>query len=184
MAVSLGPDLSMRALARELGVGVSTLYYYVQSREELVSLVADRVLEELRLQLDDPRHWRPAMLRSGHALRQLFGSRVAMAENAMQDPQWGDTIITLHEEACDFLVRAGFSPGRAFLAVRAIADLVEAHTLRTHHHHRVGHGDLELASGAPGHHPTLDRAWRELGPELPEQRFEFALRSLVRGMTP
>ena len=183
-AASLGSSLSMRAVARELGVGVSSLYYYVQSREELVTLVAERVMEQLRLELDHPRNWRPGVLRSGYALRLLFAQRAVMAENAQRDPRWGDTIVALHEEACAHLVRAGFSPGRAFLAVRAVADLVEAHTVREHHHRRGGKTDLELAAGSYGRHPVLDRAFRELGPDFSDQRFDFALRSLVRGMTP
>lgn len=176
--------MSMRALARRLDVGVSTLYYHVASREELVTLIADRVLEQLKLPMDDPQRWRPAMLQSGRALRMIFGQRVAMAENALRDPAWGDTIIELHEQACAFLVRAGFSAGDAFMAVRTIADLVEAHTIRAHHHARAGFTDLEYAARSQGQYPTLQRAQADVGNQLSSRRFEFALRAFVRGIKP
>lgn len=174
--------VSMRGLARTLGVGASTLYYHVQSREQLQSLISDRLLEQLRLELGDPRQWRHAMLEGGRALRALFVAQPGLADNAMRDPQWGDTIVALHEAACAHLVEAGFSPGRAFLAVRAIADLAEAHSVRAHHHQRAGRSDLEYAADAYGHHPALRRALAELGSDFSDQRFDYALRSLIRGI--
>ncbi len=174
--------VSMRGLARELGVGVSTLYYHVQSREQLQALVADRLLEQLRLELGDTRQWRHAMLKSGQALRALFVAQPGLAQSAMRDPQWGDTIVALHEATCAHLVAVGFSPGRAFLAVRAIADLVEAHSVRAHEHQRAGRSDLEYATQAFGDHPVLQRALEELGPDFADQRFDYALRSLIRGI--
>lgn len=174
----------MRDLARRLGVGTSTLYYYVGSREELARLVADRALEQLRFDVMASGVWRPAMLRTARALRLVFSDRPAMAESAIRRPSWGETVVQLHEEACAHLVRAGFSPGGAFLAVRAVADLVEAHTIRTYHQREAGASDLEQASQTFGDHPTLARALEQLGDTLSDQRFEFALRSLVRGMTP
>ena len=40
------------------------------------------------------------------------------------------------------------------------------------------------AAGSHGQHPILDRAFAELGRDFSDHRFDFALRSLVRGMTP
>ena len=39
------PDLSMRAVASELGVQPSALYWHVRSKQELLGLVADRIVD-------------------------------------------------------------------------------------------------------------------------------------------
>ncbi len=112
----------------------------------------------------------------------MFLAQPGMAEHALRDPRWGDTIVALHEEATAYLVRVGFTPGGAFLAVRAIADLVEAHTMRTSHHARLGTDDLALAAASHGHHPTLQAANEQLGSSAADARFSYALRCLVRGL--
>jgi AcrR family transcriptional regulator len=53
-------QLTMRSLARELGVATMSVYRYVRSREELIDAMADRVLSELET---------PAKPRRGHAVR-------------------------------------------------------------------------------------------------------------------
>lgn len=54
--------LSMRRLAAELGAGTMTLYHYVHTKDELLALLADRVMGELALDDDEfPEGWREAM---------------------------------------------------------------------------------------------------------------------------
>ena len=55
--------LSMRALAKELGVATMSLYRHVASREELLLLMADAVLAEDELPRRIPHKWRPALER-------------------------------------------------------------------------------------------------------------------------
>jgi AcrR family transcriptional regulator len=53
-----GPfGLSMRAVAEELGMGTMSLYRYVQSREQLESLVVDLVLKDLDLDVARYKSW-------------------------------------------------------------------------------------------------------------------------------
>lgn len=49
--------LSMRAVAQELGMGTMSLYRYVQSREQLETLVVDLVLEDLDLDVGRHKGW-------------------------------------------------------------------------------------------------------------------------------
>ena len=50
-------NLSMRALARELGVPPMTIYHYAPSREYLHALVVDDILSEIRVPGPDEGTW-------------------------------------------------------------------------------------------------------------------------------
>jgi AcrR family transcriptional regulator len=62
--------LSMRKLAAGLGVGTTSLYWYVANRDELIELVIDEIYGELELPAsvgaDD---WREAARRLAHSIR-------------------------------------------------------------------------------------------------------------------
>jgi AcrR family transcriptional regulator len=55
--------LSMRRLAAELGAGTMTLYHYVRTKDELLTLVTDTVMAEVVVPEDEPLpgEWRAAM---------------------------------------------------------------------------------------------------------------------------
>jgi AcrR family transcriptional regulator len=55
--------LSMRRLAQELGAGTMTLYHYVQTKDEVLTLVSDAVMAEVLVPDDHPlpRDWRAAV---------------------------------------------------------------------------------------------------------------------------
>jgi AcrR family transcriptional regulator len=55
--------LSMRRLAVELGAGTMTLYHYVRTKDELLTLVTDSVMAEVVVPPDEPlpADWRAAM---------------------------------------------------------------------------------------------------------------------------
>jgi AcrR family transcriptional regulator len=62
--------LSMQRLARELGAGTMSLYRYVPSKEELISLMLDAVLDGPPQLPDDD--WRSALERWARANREVF----------------------------------------------------------------------------------------------------------------
>ncbi len=80
--------LSMRRVAEELGAGTMTLYYYVRTKEDLLTLVEDALVGEICDACDPlPKAWRPAVekiatatraiwVRHAWALRSFTGMRV------------------------------------------------------------------------------------------------------------
>jgi AcrR family transcriptional regulator len=80
--------LSMRRVADALGAGTMTLYYYVRTKEDLLTLVEDALLGEIFAACDPlPKAWRAAIgelaaatratyLRHAWALRALTGVRI------------------------------------------------------------------------------------------------------------
>ena len=54
--------VSMRRIATELGAGTMTLYHYVGSKDELVSLISDAIMSEIVIPDDElPEGWREGM---------------------------------------------------------------------------------------------------------------------------
>ncbi|HVT06799.1 MAG TPA: TetR/AcrR family transcriptional regulator [Polyangia bacterium] len=65
--------LSMRRIAEALGAGTMTLYYYVRTKEDLLTLVEDALLGEICDACDPlPRDWRAAVSRIAHATRATY----------------------------------------------------------------------------------------------------------------
>jgi AcrR family transcriptional regulator len=64
--------LSMRNLARKLGVGAMTLYGYVRTKEELLGALADRVFGEMELPDASGLPWRERITEVYRAVRRVF----------------------------------------------------------------------------------------------------------------
>ncbi|HEY7622365.1 MAG TPA: TetR/AcrR family transcriptional regulator [Solirubrobacteraceae bacterium] len=65
--------VSMRRVARELGIGTMSLYHYVRSKDELMDLVSDAVMGvQLVDEAELRRGWRPALRAIATATRRNF----------------------------------------------------------------------------------------------------------------
>src|SRR4029453_12428834 len=58
--------LSMRRLAAELGAGTMTLYHYVRTKDELLTLIFDEVMKEVVVHEELPTDWREAITLIAH----------------------------------------------------------------------------------------------------------------------
>jgi AcrR family transcriptional regulator len=65
--------LSMRKIADALGAGTMTLYYYVRTKDDLLTLMDDALMAEVVGRCTPiPAHWRTALERISHAMRETF----------------------------------------------------------------------------------------------------------------
>jgi AcrR family transcriptional regulator len=65
--------VSMRRVARELGLGTMSLYHYVRSKDELIDLMSDAILgRQLVDDADLRKGWRPALRAIANATRRNF----------------------------------------------------------------------------------------------------------------
>jgi AcrR family transcriptional regulator len=115
-------SLTMQSVAERLGVSVTGLYHYVDGRDDLLRLAAQRSAERRRLPSYRGQHWavwlvewfeysRGWMVEEPGALKQLLDS-------GMELERMVDTL----ELALDGLVRSGFSPEQALDAYRAVSE--------------------------------------------------------------
>jgi AcrR family transcriptional regulator len=122
LKVSSAPDargeISMRALARELGVPVMTIYNYVPNKDALYALVLNHILRPVRVPDPEEGSWEDRM-------RQLQrAARAALAEHgAVTSFRRGGTAteaMRLTEGALSILSSGGLDPEEAALAFASL----------------------------------------------------------------
>src|SRR5918999_729915 len=101
-------SLTMRRLADKLGVGAMSLYYYVPSKDELITGMVDIVFAEIELPPRDV-DWKTAMRRRAASTRKALNRhRWAVGLMESQDMP-GPASIRLHDAVLGCLREAGFS---------------------------------------------------------------------------
>ncbi|HWU47789.1 MAG TPA: TetR/AcrR family transcriptional regulator C-terminal domain-containing protein [Humibacter sp.] len=115
--------LTMRALARDLGVVPMALYKHVADKDELIDGMVDIVWSEVEAPVAaaDQSLWRPAMGARAVSLRQALGRHpwaVGLMETRMHP---GPANLAQHEAMMGCLRRAGFS-FRATVHVTSVLD--------------------------------------------------------------
>ena len=71
--------LTMRRVAARLGTGAASLYAYVSGREELLELVFDALVGQVKLEDPDPARWREQVHRLMRDLRDILASHTDAA---------------------------------------------------------------------------------------------------------
>jgi AcrR family transcriptional regulator len=121
-------SLSMRKLARELGVEAMTLYYYVASKEDLLERMADLVAEEIELPASDV-DWREATRRRAASAHEV------LARHHWASPLWmrvmiGPARMRYMDFALGVYRRAGLSPASTELAFHAVENHIVGYTIQ------------------------------------------------------
>jgi TetR/AcrR family transcriptional regulator, tetracycline repressor protein len=117
--------LSLRRLARELGVSAPTLYWHVADKRTLLDHVADRLLVD-QWQVtplapgEDWAEW--LRERATRQYRALVAHRDAARVLAGNRPT--EAAMPAAEQVLGTLVGAGFTPAEAFAGVQALGNLV------------------------------------------------------------
>ena len=182
--------VTFRRIAAELGVTAPTLYWHVESKRELLDLVAEELLRRHSATLMDrpppgQPWWTWLELRSREMFDALVETRDAPAVLAGNRPS-PESLPSL-EAVLDTLVSAGIPPTDAQQALFAIGSYVvgsatEWQAERARAATRPP-GDAQLAAALrEGDFPTLSAAVRGLVGQPPRATFEFGLRLLVDGM--
>jgi AcrR family transcriptional regulator len=90
--------LSMRRLGNELGAGATSIYWHVRNKDELLDLVVDRIIGEVRAELGPADGWRAELEETARAIRRVLvrhrhiapviGSRPTFGPNAVEALEW------------------------------------------------------------------------------------------------
>ena len=121
-------SLSMRKLARELGVEAMTLYYYVASKKDLLEGMADLVAEEIELPSGDV-DWREATRRRAASAHEV------LARHHWASPLWmrvmiGPARMRYMDFALSVYRRAGLDPQSTELAFHAVENHIVGYTIQ------------------------------------------------------
>jgi len=177
--------VSMRKLAQELGTGAASLYWHVGDKEELLSLLLDRIVGESELPEPDPEHWQEQVKESMRATRRLMHRYRDGAQLSLGRIPAGPRSLPVLERSLAIVAAAG-------LPAPVIAYAADMFALF------VGAFAYEASLRVPGASPDeLREYFRSLPPERfpnlaaladdltagdEDERFEFALELLVRGL--
>ncbi len=121
-------SLSMRKLARELGVEAMTLYYYVASKNDLLEGMTDLVAAEIELPPNDV-DWREA------TRKRATSAHAVLVRHHWAAPQWmrvmiGPARMRYMDSALGVYRRAGLSPASTELAFHAVENHIVGYALQ------------------------------------------------------
>ena len=169
--------VTLRRIAGDLGVHVTSLYNHVPTREAVTDAIVERLIEEADLPTA-PLGWEEWVRRFFAAIGQVAVAHPGAFAALQRRPVQGPRAAASFEVALDAFVAAGLDPGDAYNAVKATALTALAVGLERSLAER---GGAETAVGdlPPERFPRV-RSLDELTD--PEPVWAFSLETLVAGL--
>lgn len=185
--------MTMRRVAEELGTGAASLYAHVASKEELIELVVDRAIGEVEIPEEaDAEHWQEQLKQGLRAIRSMFLAHGDLARAAFARIPLGENALRGMDRMVA-MMRAGGLPEQVVayaadllpLYVSAVAyeESLYARENVTPEEIRRFVAELRVyfESLPPGRFPNLVALAGPMTAGV-EERFEFGLEVLVRGL--
>jgi AcrR family transcriptional regulator len=116
--------LSLRSVARQLGVGPMTLYTYVDGSDELGRLVIDRLVGEAARGVRWPSSWPEVLRLLAKRFDALVTAHPAMVEAYGRDMVHSDAVTRVAKQVQERLVADGLTPEKAIEAYIGVHALV------------------------------------------------------------
>lgn len=122
--------LSMRRVAEQLGAGTMTLYYYVRTKEDLLTLVEDALVGETVAACDPlPKAWRAAITRLASATRATY-LRHAWALRSVSGMRVGPNALRHIEQSLQAVAGIDLPLAKKLEILSIVDDYVLGHCLR------------------------------------------------------
>lgn len=163
--------VSMRAVAKALGVGTMTLYSHVPGREELLDLMIERAYSELELpgvELD----WRPALETYARAQWTMLRAHPWLLDINPWRMPLGPHVLTAQEVGARCLVDTGLTPTRVVETIGVVDNSIagaarsaaaeaddEVREGEDYESYWTGSGQFWEERFDPARFPTMTRLW-------------------------
>ncbi len=175
--------LSMRKLAQELGAGAASLYWHVGDKEELLSLLLDRIVGESKIPDPDPEHWQDQVREMARAAREQFKSRRDAARLSMGRIPTGPNSLPVMERNLAVMAAAALPPQ----IIAYAADLFALYVGAFAYEESLGSTDPAqfaeyLRSLPPEDFPVITGLADDLTAGGADERFEFGVEVLIAGL--
>ncbi|MEV0715159.1 TetR/AcrR family transcriptional regulator C-terminal domain-containing protein, partial [Asanoa sp. NPDC050611] len=112
--------VSMRRVAEELHTGAASLYAHVANKEELLDLVRERVLSEIRIPEPDPARWQDQLRELAHEIQRAHANHRDIARLSLGNLPVGYHALRLGEGMLAIMLAGGVPP---YVAARAADSL-------------------------------------------------------------
>jgi AcrR family transcriptional regulator len=179
--------LSMRRLAKELGVEAMSLYNHVANKDEIVDGIIDLVMAEIELPSGDV-DWKTAMRRSAISERDVLVRHRWASTTRMTRQSGGPGQFRKSDWTLRTLREAGFSPHLIYHAFHFLEAYIVGATVQQLNFPYSGDEVKELATTflaqfPVDEYPDLAEHIREhLGPHDGESGFELGLDLILDGL--
>lgn len=186
--------VSMRRVAEELGTGAASIYWHVANKDELLGLVFDRVVGEVELPPPDPARWQRQLKELAREARRVLASHRDIARWSLGRIPMGPNMLRLSEWQLALLRAAGLPDRVAALAGDLLGLYLGAHAYEQTLGLASPTGEPlppeeviamiggYLSSLPPNRFPNIVELADELMSGGPDERFEFGLDVLIRGL--
>lgn len=181
--------VTMRRIAREVGVEAMSLYHHVEDKEDLLDGICERVMADFEFPPSGAdwaencrrgaRAWR-RLLKAHPNVMRLFAEQrgPVRSVDSMRPMEFAlgilrDTGLSDRDTAQAFHAFGGYIQGFVMMELGSIAGGSDEVHAKMHE---------ELAAALPGEFPALKAVSRYFAECDPDEQFEFGLDLLVRGL--
>jgi AcrR family transcriptional regulator len=170
-------SVSMRRIAQEMGVGTMSLYYYVKTKADLITVMDDALMGEV-LVPSLPANWCEALAMIATRTRDVF-LRHPWALSSMLSAPPGVNALRHMEQCLQALARTTMTTREKLALLAIVDDFVFGYALReaaTDRKIDVNFAKAQLTTGA---FPRLKEAFGKRRPPAMPDRFRLGLRALL-----
>lgn len=173
--------LTMSALAKALGVSASALYNHVASKQEVLQLVQDRVMDDVDCSGFADMPLQDAVRQWASSYRDVFARHAPLVPVIAVLPVSGSPrTLRMYEEVAAGFARAGWDQSRIIPAIVSLESFIFGSALDA-----VAPKDIfdvgPLADGAPAFSAAVD-SQRATGNDAAQDAFDYGLDALLRGL--
>lgn len=189
--------LSMRRLAAELEAGTMTLYHYIRTKDELLTLVTDAVMGEVVVPDDEPlpADWKAAITVIARRTKQALLGHPWMLEIS-DDPPIGPNSVRHFDQTLEAVASLDLGLAEKLDIVTAVDEYVFGHCFHARESQQIDFADdmKDYVNGlvASGEYPQLaaladhhgyDELWEIVGTSMHDaSRFDRNLARLLQGI--
>lgn len=152
--------LSMRTVAKELGMGTMSIYRYVEDREQLEGLVVDKVIGEVDLTVSKRRSWKSRLVDVVERVRDAVAAHPEVVplllihrHRSPASLRWGEVVLGI-------LGDAGFEAEDRVIAFRCLLSYVIGALQVEQLGALSGEGTASIARLPASEHPLLSETAR------------------------
>jgi AcrR family transcriptional regulator len=179
-----GPDaLSMRRLGTELGSGATSVYWHVKGKDDLLDLVADRVIGEVLVGLEPATTWRDWMAAFARSMRRVLLTNPGVAPVVGRRAVMGPNALLALEGLFPLLAADGFDRLASMLASTTLVGWTTTLVLAEAREAREGTGFSQRGTvPAVTDRPSVAAMLLDGAPPTADERFEYGLQVLLEGI--
>ena len=176
--------LSMRTVARELGMGTMSLYRYVEDREQLERLVVDAILADIDLELPADAPWTERVTILVERMRDAVGMHAAVVPLLVAHRHESKGIFRWGEAVLGALTEAGLTGDRRVITFRCLLSYVIGALQYQQLGPLSGPGTAALAALPADEYPLLAETARHGRGIAPDDELRCGLAVIFRGVCP